>query len=440
MKTRLFCPLPILIFILLIIAIPSLQAQEEEPPEAATIDKKYAQTVKKLAESKVLQKAFAFIEEQESQNMEDLILLNEIPAPPFKEEKRAAKYAAMLQDAGADSVWIDEVGNVIALRKGTVGEHTVALDAHLDTVFPEGTDVTVKMKGDTLFAPGIGDDTRGLVLVLAVLKALENEQIETKDDVLFIGTVGEEGLGDLRGVKHLFSEEGPGIDYWIAVDGGNISRIVNKALGSHRYKVTFKGPGGHSWGSFGLVNPAHALGRATYHFSEGADVFTQKGPRTSYNVGRIGGGTSVNAIPFEAWMEVDMRSQSNESLQQIDQIFQDAMQKAIEEENKISRKDAELTAEIEMIGNRPSGEVTATNPLVQLGMATAAYFGAEPSLGFGSTDSNIPISMGIPGITVGRGGEGGGAHSLGEWWLNENGHVAIQRALLLLVAQAGLAK
>ncbi len=428
------------IFLGIMVQPTPAMAQETQSSEAIPIDKKYTRLVNKLANNTAIQKAFAYLEALEPKNQEDLILLNEIPAPPFKEEKRAQQYAQMLREAGADSVWMDAEGNVIALRKGTVRENTVALDAHLDTVFPEGTDVTVKIKGDTLYAPGIGDDTRGLVLVLAVLKAMEHEQIETEDDVLFIGTVGEEGLGDLRGVKYLFSEKGPGIDYWIAVDGGDIGRIVNKGLGSHRYKVTFEGPGGHSWGSFGLVNPAHALGRAIYHFSEGADAFTRQGPRTSFNVGRMGGGTSVNAIPFEAWMEVDMRSENNESLKQIDQIFQKAMQQALQEENEMSRKAAALTVDIEMIGNRPSGEISASDPLVQLGMATATFFGAKPSLGFGSTDSNIPIAQGVPGITIGRGGESGGAHALDEWWLNIDAHVAVQRALLLLIAQAGLAK
>lgn len=412
----------------------SVSAQESD----TQIAEKYHKEIKELANKASIKKAFSFIEEIEPKTTRDHIMLTEIPAPPFKEEKRARKYSEMLRDAGADSVWIDEEGNVIALRKGTEGNKTVALDAHLDTVFPEGTDVTVKMKGDTLYAPGIGDDSRGLMVVLTVLRALEHENIQTKDDVLFIGTVGEEGLGDLRGVKYLFSENGPGIDYWIAVDGGGMGGIVNKALGSHRYRVTFEGPGGHSWGSFGLVNPAHALGKAMYHFSRAADAFTREGPRTSYNVGRIDGGTSVNSIPFESWMEVDMRSVSPERLEQIDGIFQETVRRALGEENDSRREGPELTVDINMIGDRPSGEIDPDTPLVQRAMSTAQLFGSEPSLNRSSTDSNTPIAKNIPAVTIGRGGVGANGHSLDEWWLNKDGHLAIQRALLLLVSQAGL--
>lgn len=412
----------------------NVSAQEND----RTASDEYVQEIRDIADKEPIINAFNFIEEIDSKTTEDLIMLTEIPAPPFKEERRAQKYYEMLQEAGADSVWIDEEGNVLALRKGEERKRTVVLNAHLDTVFPEGTDVTVKMRGDTLYAPGIGDDTRGLMVVLTVLRAMEYENIRTKDDVLFIGTVGEEGLGDLRGVKYLFGEHGPGIDLWIAVDGGSIGRIVNKALGSHRYRVTYEGPGGHSWGSFGLANPAHALGKAIHLFSLEADDFTQEGPRTSYNVGRIKGGTSVNSIPFETWMEVDMRSVSNESLEQIDEIFQKSVLKALAEENEMRRRGPELTVDIEMIGDRPSGEIDPSTSLVQRAMSTAQYFGSEPSLTRSSTDSNIPISLNIPAVTIGRGGAGGNGHSLNEWWLNEDGHLAIQRALLLLVSEAGI--
>lgn len=398
----------------------------------------YEKEVRSLSEHSKIKEAFKTIEDLEPRTTRELIMLNEIPAPPFKEEVRAAKYAEMLREAGADSVWIDEVGNVLALRKGAVGNRTVALDAHLDTVFPEGTDVSVKKRGDTLVAPGIGDDTRGLMVVLTVLRALEQNNIETKADVLFIGTVGEEGLGDLRGVKHLFREEGPGIDSWIAVDGGDISRIANGALGSHRYRVTYKGPGGHSWGAFGLVNPHHALGKAIYHFTNNADSLSRSGEKVSFNIGRIGGGTSINAIPFESWMEVDMRSAVPEQLERMDRIFQNAVQKALEEENQVKREGPDLQVDVEMVGDRPSGIIPAENSLVQRALASAAFFGATPSLGTGSTDSNIPISKGIPAVTIGRGGTGGAAHSLQEWWINDDGHLSIQRALLLLLAEAGV--
>lgn len=426
-------------FFFFLFTTPNILAQNSSSQDVEiTVEKKYQKEIKSLAKRAKIQQAFRTIEELEEQTLEEHIMLTEIPAPPFKEEVRAKKFAQMLQQSGADSVWIDEVGNVIALRKGSKGEKTVALDAHLDTVFPEGTDVTVKHKGDTLIAPGIGDDTRGLMVVLTVLRALEKNNIETEADVLFIGTVGEEGLGDLRGVKHLFGSKGLNIDYWIAVDGGDISGIANGALGSQRYRVTYKGPGGHSWGAFGLVNPHHALGKAIYYFSKEADSFSRSGEKVSYNVGRIGGGTSVNAIPFESWMEVDMRSAVPEQLKEMDQIFQKAVQKALSEENELKREGPDLKVEVEMVGDRPSGKIPADNSLVQKAMATATHFGATPSLRTGSTDSNIPISKGISAVTIGRGGQGGGAHSLQEWWVNDKGHESIQRALLLVLSVAGV--
>ncbi len=418
------------------------QAPEEEEAfgEKAAANPKYVKEIRAIAGQARVKKALRAIEELEPQTQRDLIMLTEIPAPPFKEERRAKKFAEMLKQAGADSVWIDAVGNVIALRRGGSGERTVALDAHLDTVFPEGTDVTVKVRGDTLLAPGIGDDTRGLIVVLTVLRAMEAANVETQANVLFIGTVGEEGLGDLRGVKHLFNGHGPRLDAWIAVDGGSHRRIVHQALGSRRYRVTFKGPGGHSWGAFGLANPHHALGSAIADFAQAADAFTSQGPRTSFNVGRIGGGTSINAIPFESWMEVDMRSVSPERLMGIDALLQNAVERALQEHNARRRDGEALTVAMELVGERPSGKIDPAVPLVQRAIAATHYFAAEPALGTGSTNSNIPISRGLPAITIGRGGEGSGGHSLREWWLNKDGHIAIQNALLILVAEAGLAK
>ena len=308
----------------------------------------------------------------------------------------------------------------------------------MDTVFPEGTDVTVKIKNDTLFAPGIGDDTRGLAMLITILRAMNQHNIDTEADVLFIGTVGEEGLGDLRGVKHLFSEKGPGIDSWISIDGGQIGRVNNKALGSHRYKVSFKGQGGHSWGAFGLANPHHALGTAIHYFAQEADAFTRRGPRTSYNVGRIGGGTSVNSVPFISWMEIDMRSIDPQRLDSMDIILKNAVQKALDEHNKMKRLGYDITVEMELIGDRPSGELSMDLPIIQRAMAATAYFGKRPKLSRGSTNSNIPISMGIPAVTIGRGGIGLNAHSLNEWWYNEEGHKAVQLALLLLLLESGM--
>ena len=419
-----------------VFAATSTHAQQTVRCDAA--GNRYCQEITTMAERSDVQRALRWIEDQDARTVADLVKLTEIPAPPFMEETRARAYADMLREAGADSVWIDEEGNVIALRRGSAGGRTLVLSGHLDTVFPEGTDVTVRQRGDTLYAPGIGDDTRGLMSVLTVLRALEATGIETRDDVRFVGTVGEEGLGDLRGVKHLFRDGGPKIDAFISVDGTSDNRLVNGALGSRRYRVQFDGPGGHSWGAFGTASPIHALGRAVALFDEAAASFTSSGTRTSYNVGRIGGGTSVNSVAFEAWMEVDMRSESRESLMAIDSIFQAAMQRALDEENADRRRGDALALDMKLVGNRPSGRIDPDHPFLLRARAVTQHLGLEPQLQISSTDSNIPISRGIPAFTIGGGGQSGNAHAPEEWWLNQSGPRGIHRALLIVLAEAGI--
>ena len=406
---------------------------------AQTASPEYASEARSLMSMSAIANAMQLAEDLDDWSLERLIELTEIPAPPFMEEARGARYAELLEQYGADSVWTDEVGNVIGLRRGRTGERTIGFGGHLDTVFPEGTDVTVRQSGDTLFAPGVGDDTRGLVLVLTVLRAMEDAGIETDDDVIFVGVVGEEGLGDLRGMKHLFAEGADAPAVWIDVDGGDLSRLITMGLGSVRYRVTITGPGGHSWGAFGLANPAHAMSRAVRHFQDVADTLTRNGPKTSYNVGRLGGGTSVNSIPFETWMEIDMRSLSPASLDRIEGVFLAAMQRGLDEENALRREGVALTIDNDKIGDRPSGEGDPSSPLVQRALATTALFGVEGVLGRSSTDSNIPISLGVPAVTIGKGGAGGAGHAPEEFWINRDAYVAVQRALLLVVAEAGLA-
>ncbi len=370
------------------------------------------------------------------ENERRLIELTEIEAPPFMEEERAAHYRGMIRGLGLEAD-LDGVGNVIARRAGSGGARTVAVVAHLDTVFPKGTDVTVRREGDKLMAPGIADDTRGLVTMLTIMELMDRHGLETSDDVLFVGSVGEEGLGDLRGVKHLFREGAPEIHAFIAIDGTSNTRVLNHAIGSHRYRVSFRGPGGHSWGAFGLGNPAHAMARAIKLFDDRAGEYVTSGAKTTYNIGRIGGGTSINSIPAENWMEVDMRSMEPGRLDEIDAIFQTAMRDALAEQNELRRDGQELTVDIEMIGNRPSGIVPVDTPLIQRAFAATRAVGAQPELSMGSTDSNVAISLGIPATTIGSGGEGFGAHSLHEWWANRDGHLGIQKAMLLILAEAG---
>jgi Di- and tripeptidases len=410
--------------------------------ETPTIEKQYTKEIEKLTKAKKVKAAFEIIKGQMDQTTADLITLTEVLAPPFMEDEKGKVFAKMLEEAGIDSIWTDKVGNVIGLRKGTSGESGyVGVDAHLDVVFPEGTDVTVQKVGDTLKAPGIGDDTRALAMLISMLKAMNKADIKTGKDVLIVGSVGEEGLGDLRGMKYIFNESGLDIDSWIAIDGGSMGRISNAGLGSKRYKLEIKGKGGHSWGAFGLANPHHALGKAIDMFSEAAWAYTSGDiPKTSFNVGRIGGGTSVNSIPFESWAEIDMRAIDPKNLDEIEAILKNSVEKAITAYNASGVK-GEVTYELIKIGDRPSGELPGSLPLIQRTMAATQYFGVVPSLGRGSTNINIPVSKGIPSVCIGRGGKGGGAHSLHEWYLNdEPGDESIQLALLVTLAQAGLEK
>ena len=406
--------------------------------ESSLIDETYSDEIAAILVDEKVREGLEHIVIIEPQSRRDLIELTEIPAPPFGEQARGARFAEMLGEAGLTDVTIDAVGNVIGRRPGRTGEKVVAYAAHLDTVFPAETDVTVRFDDEKMYAPGIGDNTRGLVTVLGVLRAMQHADIATKADILFIGNVGEEGLGDLRGVKHLFRDGAKRIDTFIAVDGGESTRIVFGGVGSHRYRVTFQGPGGHSWGAYGLANPHHALGRAIQIFDENAPSVTSVGEKTSHNVGRIGGGTSVNSIPFESWMEIDMRSGSQDKLDDIDAVLQAAVEQALQEENTARLTGPELTVEVRRVGTRPAAQQETAVPVIQRALAATVAFGIEPSLRISSTDSNLPISKGIPAVTMSRGGVSEGAHSPDEWWQNVDGHVGIQIGLVTLLAEAEL--
>jgi tripeptide aminopeptidase len=421
---------------LLLAASGMVLAQDALPPE---IDPAYTTEIAAIMDDAAVRAGMAHIVSIEPQSRRDLIELTEIPAPPFGEQARAERFAEMLREAGLTDVTIDAEGNAVGRRPGRSGDRVVAYAAHLDTVFPADTDVTVRFDDEKMYAPGIGDNTRGLVTVLGVLRAMQHAGIETEADILFIGNVGEEGLGDLRGVKYLFRDGAARIDTFIAVDGGESNRIVYGGVGSHRYRVTFRGPGGHSWGAYGLANPHHALGRAIQIFDENAPSVTGSGEKTSHNVGRIGGGTSVNSIPFESWMEIDMRSGSQAKLDDIDAVLQAAVEQALQEENAGRLDGPELTVEVKRVGTRPAAMQPLTNPVVQRAMAATTAFGIEPSLRISSTDSNLPISKGIPAVTMSRGGVSEGAHSPDEWWQNVDGHIGIQIGLVTLLAEAGLA-
>jgi acetylornithine deacetylase/succinyl-diaminopimelate desuccinylase-like protein len=401
----------------------------------------YETTVAHVASHPSLLAAMDTVDRQHERLVDEIVALTEIPAPPFKEEARAAAYLEMLRAHGLTNVERDAEGNVMGVRRGTGGGPLVAIAAHLDTVFPEGTDVTVKRDGTRLSAPGIGDNSRSLAVLLAMIRAMDAAGIRTASDILFIGNVGEEGPGDLRGVKHLF-QRGPYRDriaMFLSMDGaGGGDDITHGAVGSRRYRVTFTGPGGHSYGAFGLVSPAFALGHAMRLFGT---IQVPDSPKTTYSAGVVGGGTSVNSIPFESWMEVDMRSVSPVELQKVEQQFLAMVQQAVDEENQArSTAQGRIAVDPKLIGDRPSGETPRDSAIVQTAAAVVRQMGLTPRFSFSSTDSNLPISLGIPAITIDSGGRGGRAHALDEWIEVEKttSLQGIRSALILLLTLAGM--
>jgi tripeptide aminopeptidase len=372
--------------------------------------------------------------------LQQQVELTAIPSPPFKESKRGAEFKKRLEALGLKNIRVDTAGNVIAERRGVGSGPTVVIAGHLDTVFPEGTDVTVKHDGTKLRAPGIGDDDRGLAVVLAVVRAFEKAGVQTNGTVYFVGDVGEEGPGNLRGMRNLFGKELKGkVDYFISVDDAGLG-IASRAVGSHRYRISYKGPGGHSYGAFGIPNPIHALGRAIAGIS---DIQVPANPKTTFNVGVIQGGTSVNSIAGEASMEVDMRSEDAKSLADVDAKVQRIIHDALSAENARwpgpRAAAAKISLVVDTIGIRPTGGQADSAPIVQTALAAGKALGFTSSTVASSTDANIPISLGIPAIRIGGGGDAEGAHSLGEWYDDgPNGYLGPQWAALLVAALAGV--
>jgi len=385
--------------------------------------------------------AMAAITRDHDQLIADIIALTEIPAPPFKETARGDAYLRLFTAAGLSDVERDPEGNVMGVRRGTGGGPLVAIAAHLDTVFPEGTDVRVTRQGTRLSAPGIGDNSRSLAVLLAMIRAMNSASIQTTADILFVGDVGEEGNGDLRGVKYLFTKGRykDRITQFIALDGsGTGADIVTGAVGSRRYLVTFNGPGGHSFGAFGLVSPAFALATAMQRLST---VAVPQSPRTTFNVGRVGGGTSVNSIPKDMWMEVDMRSESPLELEKVEAAFLAIVKSSVADENR-ARSTAEgvIAADVKVIGARPSGQTSKDAPIVRMAAQAATAAGLQPTFTFSSTDANLPISLGIPAIRLNSGGTGDRAHAPDEWIdVERNASVrGIRVVLATLLALAGM--
>jgi tripeptide aminopeptidase len=395
-----------------------------------------AQDVARLAARPDIRAALDSIRAHNAWTLDQQVSLCEIPAPPFKETARGEAYKAAFERLGLSNVRFDAVGNVIGERRGTGNGPTVVLAGHLDTVFPEGTDVRVKKEGTRYTGRGIGDDCRGLTVVLSAARALQASNIQTRGTIIFVGNVGEEGPGNLRGTRHLFAKELAGkIDYFISVDGTG-GDITSRAVGSNRYHVTYKGRGGHSYGAFGNPNPAHALGRAMAAI---ADFQVPTSPKTTFNVGVIRGGTSVNSIPFDASMDVDLRSESATALATLDAQLQRALRQAVAAENgRWPKATDKLALVIDTVGIRPAGSQPDTVRIVRTARDAARALGWTPTLGTSSTDANVPIGLGLPGITIDGGGSGGGAHGLDEWYDDGvEGWKGPQWATLLVLALAG---
>lgn len=380
-----------------------------------------------------VRRALAAARARESATIAHQIEICQTPAPPFQEQKRAELFRGIFSRLGLRNVRIDAEGNVLGERPGRNAHPHVVISAHLDTVFPEGTDVRVTRQDTVLKGPGIADDCRGLAVMASVVEALNQGAVQTAGSVTFVATVGEEGLGDLRGVKRLFRETLKGtVDRFISIDGTGTG-ITGTGVGSYRYRVTFRGPGGHSYGSFGMANPIHAMGRAIARI---ADFQTPSEPKTTFNIGRVGGGTSVNSIPFDAWMEVDLRSSDPASLQALDKRFRAAVDTALQDENRHAGGKGALTVEKKQVGNRPAGRTPDGSEIVQRAVAVSRALQLPVSIREGSTDANIPMSLGIPALTIGGGGSGAAAHSLNETFDIRNSAEGTERALLLTVVLA----
>ena len=399
-----------------------------------------AQVVRELLASERVRRAFRFFEVHADEFTEEQARVCSIPAPPFGEAERAAYLRARFEELGLAGAKVDEEGNCVALRRGARLRPLLVVSAHLDTVFPEGTDFTVRRERGRMLAPGIADDGCGLAALVALVRALGECSVETEGSVLFVGTVGEEGEGNLRGARHLLQagEWAKEVDAFVSLDGPGVERITRAALASRRYRVRFRGPGGHSWGDFGAPNPVHALGRAVARLTT---YPAPANPRTTFNVGRVEGGAGVNVISREASMDVDLRSESTEELGRLDAFFRRAAREAADDENASRRPGTPpLELDVKLIGDRPGGETPLDAPLVRLAEEATRALGFRPRFDRSSTDSNIAISIGLPAVTVGAGGSSGNSHTPAEWYDPRGRDLGLKRALLLLLGTVGMAK
>jgi len=390
-------------------------------------------TLVELAERPAVKAALAAARMLEPQTIESQVKFSEIPAPSFKEGARGEELRRAFVQLGLRNVRVDRAGNVLGDRPGAAAHPHVVVAAHLDTVFPEGTPVKVKRDGAVLRGPGIGDDSRGLAVLTGIIRALSQASVQTDGPITFVADVGEEGLGDLRGMKELFDVTLKGtIDQFITIDGTGLG-VAHTFVGSRRYRVTYRGPGGHSFGAFGVPNPIDAIGRAVAKISA---IQVPAEPRTTFNVGRIGGGTSVNSIPVEAWMELDLRSVATAQLAALETSVQRALSAALSEENARWRSPGTLTMTRQVVGERAAAETPAGSMIVQAALSATRAVGASPVSTVSSSDANYPASLGIPAIEIGGGGRGTDAHAPTEAFDSSDSWLGTQRALLLTIALA----
>ncbi len=391
-----------------------------------------------------IRSAFTWLRAQEPQFAQWQLELARIPAPPFGESARGQWLADKFCELGLQSVHTDEVGNVFGTHAG-YGQGHVALSAHMDTVFPAGTPLNIRQQGSRLYGPGVSDNGAGVTAMLAIIAALRALGIRHALPFLFIGNVGEEGEGDLRGMRHIFSQARwkDAIHYSLVLDGAGADTIVAEALGSRRFEVIVRGPGGHSWSDFGAPNPIVVLARAVQGF---AQTPVPASPKTTFNVGVIRGGTSVNSIPESASMRVDIRSTSMAEMERLERALRQALDQAVEEESRATeartpsrRRPFGLSCEVVVIGNRPAGELYPNARILQVIRAVDAQLGNAAQVQRASTDANIPLSLGLEAIAIGGGGGGGGAHTLQEWFDCSGRELGLKRILLTLLGLAGVA-
>jgi tripeptide aminopeptidase len=400
------------------------RASVHEPPDTAATHRSLA-----AAHARLAARDDAIVRAQ--------ITVAQIAAPTGEEHERGGWIARRFRDCGLSDIHTDGAGNVIGRREGAQELPPVTICAHLDTVFPRDTDLSIRREGERLVGPGINDNGRGLAVMLALAGEIDGARLRARHPVEFVATTGEEGIGDLRGAKHYFAERGRDAAAMIALDGAGDERIIHRALGSRRFRVAYAGPGGHSWAAFGVPNAVHAAANAAARL---AAIPLPSSPRTTLSVGRIGGGLSVNSIPDASWLELDLRSTSAAQLDTIERAIRQIAQQAADDENaKRAIGTRALTVRIEPIGARPCGETSAEHALVQAAIDATRLVGRQAELALASTDANVPISQGIPAIAIGAGGRGGDAHTHGEWFDNIHGTIGVARALTIVMTAAGVA-